>query len=57
VIIGLALDYCVHDSALDALRLGLRTTLLEEGTRPVELQSGDGDRAKERIAAAGAQIR
>jgi nicotinamidase/pyrazinamidase len=57
VIIGLALDYCVHDSALDAVRLGLRTTLLEEGTRPVELQPGDGDRAKERIAAAGAQIR
>jgi nicotinamidase/pyrazinamidase len=57
VIIGLALDYCVHDSVLDAVRLGLRTTLLEEGTRPVEIQPGDGDRAKERIAAAGAQIR
>jgi len=57
VVVGLALDYCVHDSVIDAVRLGLRTTLLEEGTRPVELQAGDGERAKKRISAAGAQIR
>jgi nicotinamidase/pyrazinamidase len=57
VIAGLALDYCVLDSTLDALRLGLRTTVLQAGTRPVELQAGDGERAMERMAAAGAEIR
>jgi nicotinamidase/pyrazinamidase len=57
VITGLALDYCVLDSTLDALRLGLRTTVVEAGTRPVELEAGDGERAMERVAAAGAEFR
>ena len=57
VVVGLALDYCVHDSVIDAVRLGLHTTLLEEGTRSVELQAGDGEAAKKRISAAGVQIR
>jgi nicotinamidase/pyrazinamidase len=57
VIVGLALDYCVLDSALDALRLGFRTVVNREGTRPVELQPGDGERALARMAAAGADIR
>jgi nicotinamidase/pyrazinamidase len=57
VIVGLALDYCVLDSALDALRLGFGTTVLLDGTRPVELEGGDGDRALERMVAAGADLR
>jgi nicotinamidase/pyrazinamidase len=57
VIVGLATDYCVLDSALDALRLGLRAVVLTAGTRPVDVQPGDGDRALERMAAAGAHIR
>ena len=57
MIVGLATDYCVLDSTLDALRLGLGTTVLLAGTRPVELQVGDGERAIERMAAAGAEIR
>jgi nicotinamidase/pyrazinamidase len=57
VIVGLATDYCVLDSALDARRLGLHTVVLMEGTRPVDLQPGDGDRALERMAAAGAHVR
>jgi len=57
VIVGLATDYCVHDTALDALRLGLRTTVLADGVRPVEIEPGDGTRALERMAAAGADIR
>jgi nicotinamidase/pyrazinamidase len=56
VIIGLALDYCVLDSTMDAMRLGLQTTVRRDGTRPVELEAGDGDRAWERIAMAGAMI-
>ena len=57
VIVGLALDYCVLESALDALRLAFRTTVLADGTRPVDLVPGDGDRALERLGAAGALIR
>jgi nicotinamidase/pyrazinamidase len=57
VIVGLALDYCVLDTTLDALRLGLRTTVRRAGTRPVELQAGDGERALERMEAAGADLR
>jgi nicotinamidase/pyrazinamidase len=57
VIVGLALDYCVLDSTLDALRLGFSTTVLLDGTRPVELEGGDGDRALERMVAAGAGLR
>jgi nicotinamidase/pyrazinamidase len=57
VIVGLATDYCVLESALDALRLGLHTVVLTEGTRAVDLEPGDGDRALERMAAAGAHVR
>jgi nicotinamidase/pyrazinamidase len=57
VVIGLATDYCVLDSALDARRLGFHTVVLAEGVRPVDLQPGDGDRALERMAAAGAHVR
>jgi nicotinamidase/pyrazinamidase len=56
-IVGLATDYCVLETALDALRLGLRTAVLTGGTRPVELHPGDGDRALERMVAAGADVR
>jgi len=57
VIVGLATDYCVLDSALDALRHGFHTVVLTEGTRPVDVQPGDGDRALQRMALAGAHIR
>ncbi len=57
VIVGLALDYCVLDTTLDALRMGFATTVLLDGTRPVELEGGDGDRALERMVAAGADVR
>jgi nicotinamidase/pyrazinamidase len=57
VIVGLALDYCVLDSSLDALRLSLRPTVLRDGTRPVDMEAGDGERAFERMAAAGTNIR
>ena len=57
VIVGLATDYCVLDTALDAIRHGFHTVVLTEATRPVDVQAGDGDRALERMAVAGAHIR
>jgi nicotinamidase/pyrazinamidase len=50
---GLATDYCVRESALDALRAGFEVVILEDAVRAVDLKPGDGERALEAIAAAG----
>ena len=55
-ICGLATDYCVRATVLDAIALGFRTTLLAEGVRPVDLAAGDGERAIEAMRGAGARI-
>ena len=57
VIVGIATDYCVRESALDAIRLGFETEILSEGVRAVDRESGDGERALAEIAGIGAQIR
>ena len=57
VILGLATDYCVRETALDALRLGFAADVLLEGVRAVDREPGDGDRALEAIAAAGTRLR
>lgn len=56
VIVGLATDYCVKETALDARRLGFEVLVLSEGIAAVNLQAGDGERALEAVAAAGARI-
>jgi nicotinamidase/pyrazinamidase len=56
VIVGLATDYCVVETALDALRLGFATAVLAEGIRAVDLRPGDGDRALDRMSDAGAEV-
>jgi nicotinamidase/pyrazinamidase len=57
VVLGIATDYCVRETAVDALRLGHRVEVLREGVRAVDLEPGDGDRALADIGHAGAQIR
>jgi nicotinamidase/pyrazinamidase len=52
-IAGLATDYCVKFTALDARRLGLRTFVIEDACRGVELQPGDVQKALEEMEAAG----
>ena len=56
VVLGLATDYCVKFTALDALSLGLRTVLVVDGCRGVELQAGDSARAIEAVRAAGGVV-
>lgn len=56
VVLGLATDYCVKFTALDALSLGLRTVLVVDGCRGVELQAGDSARAIEAVRAAGGAV-
>jgi nicotinamidase/pyrazinamidase len=53
VVCGLATDYCVKATALDARRLGFETAVLIDAIRPVDLVAGDGDRAIEEMTAAG----
>jgi len=53
---GLATDYCVKFTVLDALRLGFSTVLIADATRAVNLAEGDRERAIEEMKAAGATI-
>jgi len=56
VICGLATDYCVRGTVLDACRLGFETTVLRAAVAAVELAPGDGERALAEMAAAGAKL-
>lgn len=53
---GLATDYCVKESVLEALGEGFAVTLLVDAVRPVELTPGDGERAIAEMLAAGATL-
>jgi len=56
VVCGLATDYCVRASALDAVELGFKTSLLVDGVRGVDLEPGDVDRAIDEMRRAGVEI-
>ena len=53
---GLALDYCVKYSVLDARRLGLSTHVILDGCRGIELEPGDINRALYEMKRAGAVV-
>jgi nicotinamidase/pyrazinamidase len=53
---GLALDYCVKATALDARRAGLNVVVLRDATRAVEVEPGDAERAVEELRAAGVEV-
>lgn len=55
-LLGLALDYCVKYSALDARQLGLNTQVILDGCRGIDLQPGDLDRAVDEMKRVGATI-
>jgi nicotinamidase/pyrazinamidase len=55
-LLGLALDYCVKYSALDARQLGLNTHVVLDGCRGIDLQPGDVDLALKEMKAASAGI-
>ena len=55
-VVGLATDYCVKHTALDALRHGFAVTVDSNAARPVEVEPGDGQRALEQVRAAGGSI-
>jgi nicotinamidase/pyrazinamidase len=55
-VVGLATDYCVKETAADALRHGLKVTVDRQGIRGIDVQPGDSERALDELRAAGAQI-
>jgi nicotinamidase/pyrazinamidase len=54
-VVGLATDYCVRASAIDACREGFDTTVVTDAIRAVEVEPGDGERALEDMKRAGAR--
>ena len=53
---GLATDYCVRASVLDARQEGLRVKVIGAGIRGVDVQPGDSERALAEMRAAGAEV-
>ncbi|MFS8543241.1 MAG: bifunctional nicotinamidase/pyrazinamidase [Limnochordales bacterium] len=53
---GLATDYCVRATVLDALRHGFAATVIKGGSRAVNVEPGDGDKALAEMRAAGADV-
>lgn len=56
VICGLATDYCVVETVLDARMLGYPVEVITDGVRAVDLQPGDGRTAQARMRDAGAEL-
>jgi nicotinamidase/pyrazinamidase len=53
---GLATDYCVRASAIDACREGFDVTVVTDAIRGVNVQAGDSERALKDMTAAGAKL-
>ena len=53
---GIATDYCVKNTALDALRRGFGVTVSREAVRAVDVEPGDGERALEEIRDSGGEV-
>jgi nicotinamidase/pyrazinamidase len=56
VVCGLATDYCVRASTIDACREGFDVAVATDAIRAVEVEPGDGDRALQEMREAGARI-
>jgi nicotinamidase/pyrazinamidase len=55
-VVGLATDYCVRASAIDACREGFDTTVITDAIRAVDVNPGDGERALKEMKEAGAKL-
>jgi nicotinamidase/pyrazinamidase len=56
VVAGLATDYCVRSTVLDAITQGYAVWLLTDAIRAVDLEPGDGERAIAEVVAAGCAL-
>jgi nicotinamidase/pyrazinamidase len=55
-VVGLALDYCVKYTALDACQCGFKTSLIVDGTRGVNIDASDSVKAVKEMSEAGVKI-
>jgi nicotinamidase/pyrazinamidase len=55
-VMGLATDYCVRATAMDARSLGFDVWVVQDGCRAVEVKPGDGERALAELRGAGCAI-
>jgi nicotinamidase/pyrazinamidase len=55
-VVGLALDYCVKATAMDARKAGFNVTVHREATRAVDVEPGDGEQAAADLRAAGIDV-
>jgi nicotinamidase/pyrazinamidase len=55
-VVGLALDYCVKETALDARRAGFEVVLHRGATRAINVEPGDDERALDELRAAGVEV-
>ncbi len=55
-LLGLATDYCVKFSALDAIGLGFETYVIVDGCRGIDLRSGDVDAALKEMQESGVHL-
>jgi nicotinamidase/pyrazinamidase len=55
-VVGVATEYCVASSVLDALALGYRVVVVTDAIAAVDVQPGDGERALARMRESGAQL-
>ena len=56
VVVGLATDYCVKETAIDSALKGFRTVVLTDAIRAVNLEPEDGSKALQAMSAAGAEL-
>jgi nicotinamidase/pyrazinamidase len=56
IVCGLATDYCVKATALDARRAGFDVVVIEDGIRGVEVRPGDCDKAIDEMKASGIRL-
>jgi nicotinamidase/pyrazinamidase len=56
-VVGLATDYCVRATALDALREGFEVVVDRDGVRGIDVEPGDSERALAEIESAGGAVR
>lgn len=56
VVVGLATDYCVKETAIDSAHKGFQTTVLTDATRAVNLDADDGSKALQAMSSAGAEL-
>ena len=53
---GLATDYCVKETSLDAVRAGFEVNVIEDCVKAVETKAGDGSRALDTIRNEGVRV-